>query len=72
MNVVILGAGPGGLSSAYFLARAGVAPVVIEKQGFVGGLSRTVLTPDKFRYDLGGHRFFTKNRILLEMVAEVL
>ncbi|MEO0180035.1 MAG: FAD-dependent oxidoreductase [candidate division WOR-3 bacterium] len=72
MNAVILGAGPGGLSSAYFLARAGVKPVVIEKQDFVGGISRTKLTPDGFRYDMGGHRFFTKNRVLLEMVAEIL
>jgi len=72
VNVVILGAGPAGLSAAYFLARAGVAPLVIEKQGFVGGISRTVLTPDGFRYDLGGHRFFTKNRVLLEMIADIL
>ncbi len=32
----------------------------------------TVRTPDGFRYDLGGHRFFTKNRLILEMVREVL
>ncbi len=72
MNVVVLGAGPGGLSSAYFLARAGICPVVIEKQGFVGGVSRTKLTEDGFRYDMGGHRFFTRNKILLDMIADVL
>jgi len=72
VNVLVLGAGPGGLSSAYFLARAGVCPVVIEKQGFVGGVSRTKLTTDGFRYDMGGHRFFTRNQVLLEMIADIL
>ena len=71
-RVVIVGAGPGGLAAAYFLARAGKKPVVLEKQGFVGGISTTVKTPDGFRYDLGGHRFFTKNKVLLELIAQLL
>jgi protoporphyrinogen oxidase len=57
--VVIAGAGPGGLTAAYQLTKRGVHPVVLEADGVVGGISRTVVR-DGYRFDLGGHRFFTK------------
>jgi protoporphyrinogen oxidase len=57
--VVIVGAGPGGLTAAYQLTKRGQHPVVLEADSVVGGISRTVLR-DGWRFDLGGHRFFTK------------
>jgi protoporphyrinogen oxidase len=57
--VVIAGAGPGGLTAAYQLTKRGEHPVVLEADDVVGGISRTVVR-DGWRFDLGGHRFFTK------------
>ncbi len=57
--IVIAGAGPGGLTAAYLLTKRGAQPVVLEADDVVGGISRTVLK-DGWRFDLGGHRFFTK------------
>ena len=57
--VVIVGAGPGGLTAAYLLTRRGEHPVVLEADDVVGGISRTVVR-EGWRFDLGGHRFFTK------------
>ncbi|HWE65020.1 MAG TPA: NAD(P)/FAD-dependent oxidoreductase [Acidimicrobiales bacterium] len=57
--VVIAGAGPGGLTAAYLLTQRGEHPVVLECDDVVGGISRTVVR-DGWRFDLGGHRFFTK------------
>jgi len=57
--VVIVGAGPGGLTAAYQLTKLGEHPVVLESDPVVGGISRTVVR-DGWRFDLGGHRFFTK------------
>ena len=57
--VVIAGAGPGGLTAAYLLTKQGQHPLVLEADDQVGGISRTV-ERDGWRFDLGGHRFFTK------------
>ena len=57
--VVVIGAGPAGLTAAYDLTRRGVPTVVFERDGQVGGLARTVVYKG-FRFDIGGHRFFTK------------
>jgi len=57
--VVVLGAGPAGLTAAYLLAQRGVEGLVYEADGVVGGIARTVVH-DGYRFDLGGHRFFTK------------
>ena len=57
--VVIAGAGPAGLTAAYLLVKRGKRPLVLETDDVVGGISRTV-ERDGWRFDLGGHRFFTK------------
>ena len=57
--VIITGAGPAGLTAAYQLAKEGVYPLVLEKSGHVGGISRTEQYKG-YRFDIGGHRFFTK------------
>jgi protoporphyrinogen oxidase len=58
-SVVIIGAGPAGLTSAYELAKHGVASVVLEADDVVGGIARTV-NYKGYLFDIGGHRFFTK------------
>lgn len=58
-DIVIIGAGPAGLSAAFELMQANVASTVVEATSEVGGISRTVQV-DGWRFDIGGHRFFTK------------
>jgi len=60
-NVVILGAGPAGLTAAAELAEHGILPVILEKDPeYVGGIARTVRYKG-WRFDIGGHRFFSKS-----------
>jgi protoporphyrinogen oxidase len=58
-DVVIIGAGPAGLTAAYELGKRGATATVVEADTVVGGISRTV-ERDGYRFDIGGHRFFTK------------
>jgi len=69
--VVIIGAGPAGLTAAYQLVKAGRRPVVVEADDVVGGISRTV-ERDGWRFDIGGHRFFTKVRPVEDLWHEIL
>ncbi len=57
--VVVIGAGPAGLTAAHELTRRGVPATVLEADTVVGGISRTV-EREGWRFDIGGHRFFTK------------
>jgi protoporphyrinogen oxidase len=56
---VIIGAGPAGLTAAHALVGHGCAPIVFEGTDTVGGIARTV-ERDGWRFDIGGHRFYTK------------
>jgi protoporphyrinogen oxidase len=58
-RVVIIGAGPAGLTAAHELLTSGITSTVLEADDMVGGISRTVQR-DNWRFDIGGHRFFTK------------
>ncbi len=58
-ETVIIGAGPAGLTAGYELQKAGCRSILLEADRQTGGMSRT-LTFDGCRFDLGGHRFFTK------------
>ena len=57
--IAVIGAGPAGLTAAYELARCGRTGTVVEADSVVGGIARTV-ERDGYRFDIGGHRFFTK------------
>ncbi len=70
-SVVVIGAGPSGLTAAYELSRLGVSPTVVEKRDKVGGIARTE-TYKGFHFDMGGHRFYTKAKEVNQMWAEVL
>ncbi|MGH9181084.1 MAG: NAD(P)/FAD-dependent oxidoreductase, partial [Acidimicrobiales bacterium] len=71
LGVVIVGAGPAGLTAAYQLSRLGAKATVLEADGVVGGISRTAIR-DGWRFDIGGHRFFTKVRAVEELWLEIL
>ncbi|MGH7900248.1 MAG: NAD(P)/FAD-dependent oxidoreductase, partial [Thermodesulfobacteriota bacterium] len=70
-KVLIIGAGPAGLTAAYELGKAGIPSLVLEKDNVVGGLARTVEF-NGFHFDIGGHRFFTKVKPVEDMWHEVL
>jgi protoporphyrinogen oxidase len=70
-KVVIIGGGPAGLTAAYELCKTGTVAVVLEKDGIVGGISRTV-DYKGYHFDIGGHRFFTKVKAVDDMWREVL
>jgi protoporphyrinogen oxidase len=57
--VAIIGAGPAGLTAGYELVKRGIQAIVLEKANLVGGISRTEMYKG-YRFDIGGHRFFTK------------
>ncbi len=59
LPVVIIGAGPAGLTAAYELMKTGRGSVIVERDTQVGGLARTVWY-NGYGFDIGGHRFFTK------------
>lgn len=70
-QAVVIGAGPAGLTAAYELTKHNVEPVVIEKYDKVGGIARTE-DFNGYRFDMGGHRFFSKSKEVNQMWAEVL
>jgi protoporphyrinogen oxidase len=71
-DTLIIGAGPAGLTAAYRLSKAGHNVAVIEQdKDYVGGISRTVAYKG-FLFDIGGHRFFSKSREVVELWDEIL
>ncbi|MES2304438.1 MAG: NAD(P)/FAD-dependent oxidoreductase [Gemmatimonadota bacterium] len=70
-RVVVIGAGPAGLTAAYLLAKAGHQVTVLEGDDMVGGISRTAQYRG-FRFDIGGHRFFTKIAPVQALWEEIL
>jgi protoporphyrinogen oxidase len=72
VDVAIVGAGPAGLTAAYLLTKAGLSVAVIERDPvYVGGISRTV-EHQGFRFDIGGHRFFSKSKEVVDLWNEIL
>ena len=70
-RIVVVGAGPAGLTAAFLLAEAGYAVTVLEADNIVGGISRTAQYKG-FRFDIGGHRFFTKIKPVEDFWNEIL
>src|SRR5689334_25353854 len=60
-NAIIIGAGPAGLTAAYeLLKRTDITPIILEKSGEIGGISKTINYKGN-RMDIGGRRFFSKS-----------
>src|SRR4051812_46537736 len=70
--VLVLGGGPAGLTAGYLLAKAGKPVVVVEAEDQLGGLAKTVVDPEGYRFDLGGHRFFTKAKEVDDLWHEIM
>jgi protoporphyrinogen oxidase len=70
-SVVVMGGGPAGLTAAYELCKAGIPCTVLEKDSLVGGLARTTAFKG-YRFDIGGHRFFTKVKAVDDLWREIL
>jgi protoporphyrinogen oxidase len=71
-EVFVIGAGPAGLTTAYCLTKDMPSVLVIEKDPvYVGGISRTVRYKD-FLFDIGGHRFFSKSKEVVDLWQEIL
>jgi protoporphyrinogen oxidase len=70
-GTAVLGAGPAGLTAAHVLATRGERGVVFEADDTVGGIARTVVNGG-YRFDLGGHRFFTKLEPVQRLWEETL
>jgi protoporphyrinogen oxidase len=70
-RIVVIGAGPAGLTAAFELQKYGVSATVLEATDQVGGISRTVVR-EGWRFDIGGHRFFTKVQAVDDLWHEIL
>lgn len=71
-QAIIIGAGPAGLTAAWtLLKKSGIHPVILEENGEIGGISRTVVH-DGNRMDIGGHRFFSKSDEVMDFWKTVM
>ena len=72
-KVVIIGAGPAGLTAGYELLKKSkdYKVVLLEESNSIGGISRTVNYKGN-RMDIGGHRFFSKNPEVMEFWNNIL
>ncbi len=71
-KAIIIGAGPAGLTAAYeLLKRTDIIPVILEKSGDIGGISKTVNYKGN-RMDIGGHRFFSKSDRVMQWWLNIL
>src|SRR5258707_3066294 len=71
-KAIIIGAGPAGLTAAYeLLKRTDITPVILEKSGDIGGISKTVNYKGN-RMDIGGHRFFSKSDRVMKWWLNIL
>lgn len=72
VETIVIGAGPAGLTSAYTLAKNGRDVLVLEMDPtYVGGISRTA-SYKGFLFDIGGHRFFSKSKEIVDLWNEIL
>lgn len=71
-KAIIIGAGPAGLTAAYeLLKRTDIIPVILEKSGEIGGISRTINYKGN-RMDMGPHRFFSKSDRVMDWWLKIM
>jgi len=74
-DILILGAGPAGMTAAYELANSGIKSSIIEKEERVGGFGKTLVFKEGnlvFKTDIGPHRFFSQNKFLYDFIESLL
>ncbi|MBU1123103.1 FAD-dependent oxidoreductase, partial [Patescibacteria group bacterium] len=74
-EILIIGAGPAGITAAWELARKGKKVLVVEKESQVGGLAKTMQFDEPegtYLTDNGPHRFLSKQQYLTDMIADLL
>lgn len=73
MEIIVIGAGPAGLACAYELLKnsKNIKVTILEESNAVGGISKTI-NHNGNRMDIGGHRFFTKNREVLKLWLDIM
>jgi len=70
-EILIIGAGPAGLTAAWEAEKHGIKTIILESDKEIGGISRTV-EKNGWRFDIGGHRFFTKVDEVYKIWDEIL
>ena len=71
-KALIIGGGPAGLTAAYeLLKHTDIQPIVVEMSEYWGGISRTVDYKGN-KIDIGGHRFFSKSKVVMEWWEAIL
>lgn len=71
-NAIIIGAGPAGLTAAYeLITKTDIKPIILEKSGDIGGISKTVNYKGN-RIDIGGHRFFSKSDVVMNWWRNIM
>ena len=70
-EILIIGAGPAGLTAAWEAEKHGIKTLILEGDKEIGGISRTV-ERNGWRFDIGGHRFFTKVDEVYQIWDEIL
>jgi protoporphyrinogen oxidase len=70
-SVIIIGAGPAGLTAAYELTKKGNKVTVIESTGSVGGMAKSFELFGQI-VDCGPHRFFSSDKIVNDLFHEVV
>jgi len=70
-HTVVIGGGPAGLTAAYLLSKKGCDVTVFEGTDMLGGISQTAQYKG-YRFDIGGHRFFTKIKPVEDLWYEIL
>lgn len=71
-TAIIIGAGPAGLTAAYeLLKNTDIKPIIFEKSADIGGISKTVNYKGN-RIDIGGHRFFSKSKKVMDWWFNIL
>src|ERR1700728_4929681 len=71
-SVAIIGAGPAGLTAGYLLSKENVPVTILEADPvYVGGIARTA-SYKGYHFDIGGHRFFSKSKEVVDLWNEIL
>ncbi len=72
-KIIIIGAGPAGLGAAYRLNELGYTNwQIVEKNGYIGGLSASFKDSQGFTWDVGGHVMFSHYKYFDNLVDKLL